>query len=189
MGYLNKSQLDAMGFKSLGDNVMISEKACIYKPHLIDIGSNVRIDDFCIISGKAKFGNYIHISVYCYVFGGPTGVEMEDFSGLAHGVQVLTSTDDYSGESMTNPMVPDKYKLKKENNPVLIGRHCIVGSGSIILPGATLQAGTAVGAMSMVKQKTEPWSIYVGIPAKKVKDRSKKLLALEKEFLKEQDAI
>ena len=185
MGYLTEQQLHSMGFKSLGDNVMISEKACIYRPNLMEIGSNVRIDDFCIISGKAKFGNYIHISVNCYIFGGSAGVEMDDLSTLAHGVQVLTSSDDYSGESLTNAMVPNKYKLKKQNKHVFIGKHCIVGAGSVILPGASIAEGAAVGAVSLVKTPTEPWSIYAGVPAKKIKDRSKKLLDLEKEFLKE----
>ena len=185
MGYLTEQQLKSMGFKSLGDNVMISEKACIYKPHLIEIGSNVRIDDFCIISGKAKFGNYIHISVYSYIFGGSAGVQMDDFSGLAHGVQVLASSDDYSGHSMTNPMIPTKYQINKKSEHLHIKRHSIIGSGTIILPGATIAEGSAVGAMSMVSKPTKPWSIYAGIPAKKIKDRSKKLLELEAEFLKE----
>lgn len=185
MGYLTQSQLDAMGFKSLGDNVMISEKACIYRPNLMEIGSNVRIDDFCIISGTVKLGNFIHISVYSYVFGGSKGVQMDDFSGLAYGVRVFTDSDDYSGESLTNPTVPDKYKPNKQSLAISIGKHCIVGAGSMVFPGVTLQEGAAVGAMSMVTKSTEPWSIYTGIPARKVKGRSKKLLELEKDFLKE----
>jgi Acetyltransferase (isoleucine patch superfamily) len=80
--------------------------------------------------------------------------------------------------------VPDKYKneIKKE---VVIRRHVIVGTHSVIMPGVILGEGTSVGAMSLIRKSTEAWSIYAGIPAKKIKDRSRDLLELEKEFLKD----
>jgi acetyltransferase-like isoleucine patch superfamily enzyme len=39
--------------------------------------------------------------------------------------------------------------------------------------------------MSFVKHDLQPWGIYAGIPVKRVKERKKRLLALEEEFLKE----
>ena len=48
MSFLTQTQLHNLGFKSLGQNVLISDKASIYSPELISIGSHVRIDDFCI---------------------------------------------------------------------------------------------------------------------------------------------
>ncbi len=185
MAYLTASQLSSMGFKSIGENVLISDKACIYRPHLMEIGSNVRIDDFCIVSGNVKLGNYVHIYVYSHLSGGAVGVQMDDFSTLAHNVRVFTESDDYSGESLTNAHIPEKYKPKRQAKAISIGRHCIVGANSLIFPGASLQEGSAVGAMSLVNKPTEPWAIYAGVPAKKIKNRSKKLLELEKEFLNE----
>ena len=38
--------------------------------------------------------------------------------------------------------------------------------------------------MSLVKKDVPAWTVVVGIPAKKIKDREKGLLELEKEFLK-----
>jgi galactoside O-acetyltransferase len=46
-----------------------------------------------------------------------------------------------------------------------------------------LAEGTSVGALSMVTKSTEEWSVYSGVPAKKIKDRRRDLLALEKEYL------
>ncbi|SEH05458.1 dTDP-4-amino-4%2C6-dideoxy-D-glucose acyltransferase [Candidatus Venteria ishoeyi] len=104
---------------------------------------------------------------------------------LAYKVQIFTRSDDYSGETLTNSTIPEKYRnvLKKE---VFVGKHSIVGAGSIIMPGVILAEGTSVGAMSLVRKNTIPWSIYLGSPAKKLKDRKKDLLLLEKQFLEEQ---
>lgn len=182
MAYLTEKQLSEMGFKSLGKDVKISDRASIYNADQIEIGDYSRIDDFCVISGKVKLGRNVHIAPYCLVAGGEKGIVFEDFSGLAYQVQVFTQSDDYSGQTMTNPTVPAEFK-KEAKRAVFIGRHSIVGAGSIILPGVTLNEGTSVGAMSLVRKSTESWSIYLGNPAKKIKDRKKDLLELERAYL------
>ncbi len=83
---------------------------------------------------------------------------------------------------MTNPTIPDDYK-KIIYGEVIIKKHSIVGSGTTILPNVTLEEGTSVGANSLVNKSTEPWGIYIGSPIRRLKDRKKDLLKLEKEFL------
>ena len=63
MSYLTQDQLLKLGFKSLGKNVKISDKAAIYDCNNLEIGNNSRIDDFCVISGKIKIGT-INGSIY-----------------------------------------------------------------------------------------------------------------------------
>jgi len=184
MAFLNDEQLAAQGFKSLGKNVRISDKAAIYNPENIVIGDNSRIDDFCVISGRVEIGRNVHIAVFCNVAGGEKGVFLADFSGLAYGCHVFSQSDDYSGKSLTNPTVPDKYKVEAKA-AVHLERHVIIGACSIILPGVTIAEGSSVGAMSMVTKTTLPWSVYFGIPAKKIKERQQDLLNLEKEYLSE----
>ena len=48
-----------------------------------------------------------------------------------------------------------------------------------------MSQGTSFGAFSLIKSKIEPWSVYAGIPCKKIKDRSKNLINLENEFIKD----
>ena len=67
--YLTQTELLEVGFKEVGKNVKLSGKASIYNPERISIGSNVRIDDFCIISGDVKIGSYNHIASYTCLFG------------------------------------------------------------------------------------------------------------------------
>jgi galactoside O-acetyltransferase len=83
-------------------------------------------------------------------------------------------------------MVDEKYK-NVFCADVIIGRHVIIGSGSVILPGVSLGDGVAIGALSMVSQNCDPFYIYAGVPAKKIKERSKNILKLEKEFLKQRE--
>jgi acetyltransferase-like isoleucine patch superfamily enzyme len=184
MAYYTDEELKAMGFKAIGEDVKISTKTSLYYPEDIEIGDHSRIDDFCLVSGKIKIGKHVHITPYCNLAGGEKGIVMEDFSTLAYGVNVFTQSDDYLGYAMTNSTVPAQYKNEKKE-PIRIGRHVIVGAGSCIMPGVTLSEGTSVGAMSLVTRSTEPWKVYVGIPAKPMKDRKKELLDKEKAFLQE----
>jgi acetyltransferase-like isoleucine patch superfamily enzyme len=182
VAYLTKEKLEQMGFKRLGKNVKISDKASIYNADQIEIGDNSRVDDFCVLSGKIVLGRFVHIAPHCLLAGGELGVLMDEFSGLAYYVQVFSQSDDYSGRSLTNPTVPDQFK-RETKKQVLIGRHVIIGAGSIVFPGASLAEGCSVGAMTLVTKSTEPWGIYAGNPAKRIKDRKKDLLKLEAEFL------
>lgn len=178
MSFLSTEQLTKMPFKFLGKNVKISDRASIYDPEEIEIGDNSRIDDFCVISGRVNIGRYVHIAVFCNISGGSEGIILNDFSGLAYGCHVFTQSDDYSGKTLTNPTVPSEYKSEIKQS-INIGRHCIVGTASLIFPGVNLAEGTAVGAGSVLRKSTEEWSIYLGNPAKKIKSRSKELLELE----------
>lgn len=184
MAYLTQKALANFGFKRLGINVKISDKASIYNPELIEIGSHVRIDDFCLISGKVILGSYLHIAAFCNVAGGRKGIVMEDLTTLSSKCHVFTQSDDYSGQTLTNPMLPEIYK-NIFHAPVFIKKHSIIGTNAIIFPGVTLEEGTAVGAMSLVTKSTQAWSIYCGVPARFLKVRSKNLLELEKLFLLE----
>lgn len=181
---LSKLQLESMGFASVGENVQISDRASFYGVGKIFIGNDVRIDDFCVFAagtGGIYIKNHVHIAVGTSLIGAGT-ITLEDFSGLSSRVSVYSSSDDYSGSVLTNPTVPDTYKNVRHAD-VYIGRHVIVGSGSVILPGVSLHEGVAVGALSFVRKDCEAFGIYAGNPAKKIKERKRDLLEIEKKFL------
>lgn len=175
--YYLSEELEQMGFKQCGKNVLISKKTSIYGAENISIGDNVRIDDFCILSGNIKIHNYVHIAPYCALFAGTEGIEMEDYSGLSARCIIYAMTDDYSGESLTNPMVPERYR-KVTGGKVRLGEYVIIGTGTSILPNVVIGEGSAVGSMSLVNKSLEPWGIYAGIPCIKVKERKKNLLKI-----------
>lgn len=186
MSYYSRGELDLLGFRHLGRNVLISRLASIYFPESISIGDNSRIDDFCTISGNVHIGRNVHIAVHSNLAGGVCGISIDDFAGLAYGCHIVAQTDDYSGESMTNPTVPSEFKLES-CAPVHIGQHVILGVSTIVLPGVELPDGVAAGAQTLFIESVEPWGIYVGSPARRLKERSRALLARCEEYLSHKD--
>lgn len=182
--FYSPEELAQIGLKSYGKNVQLSRKASIYGASHISIGDNVRIDDFCILSGKIDLGNHVHIAAYAALFGGKTGIQVDDFSGISSRCAVYAESDDYSGNYLTNPTIPEKY-LNIISGKVRLEKHTLIGTGSTILPGVTIGEGTAVGSMSLINKSLDKWGIYVGIPCKYMKARSKKLLTDEANLLKE----
>jgi galactoside O-acetyltransferase len=182
--FYTPEELKKMPFKTIGKDVLISRCARIYDMKSIEISSNVRIDDFCFLSGRIKIGSHVHIASFVSLCGGDKGIILEDFVGIAEKTVVLAKTDDFSGAALTNPTIPDKYR-NVFSAEVVLKKHALVGVDSFILPGVTLGEGSVIGAKSFVKTNIDPWSICVGIPAKKIKDRKKDLLKLEKQFLEE----
>lgn len=61
-----------------------------------------------------------------------------------------------------------------QEKPVVLKRGCHIGMGSIIMPGVTIGEGAIIGAGSVVTRDIPPYTCAVGIPAKVVKEFSKK---------------
>jgi galactoside O-acetyltransferase len=76
-----------------------------------------------------------------------------------------------------------KFTKPSQHGDVKIGRHVIIGSGSIVLPNVILEEGVAVGALSLIRKDCKAFGIYSGSPAKRISERKRNLLELEKEFL------
>jgi acetyltransferase-like isoleucine patch superfamily enzyme len=120
----------------------------------------------------------------CLIAGGKPGIQLHDFCTLAYGVKIFSQSDDYSGESMVNSLVDSRYKSEVFSS-VVLKKHVIIGTNSVVLPGVTVAEGCSVGAMSLLNKSTEPWGLYVGTPAFRCKERKQDLLILEQQFLKE----
>lgn len=65
---------------------------------------------------------------------------MRDFSTISSRCAVYAKSDDYSGSTLTNPMIPEEY-LGILEGKVLLEKHVIVGSGSTILPDVVIGEG------------------------------------------------
>jgi acetyltransferase-like isoleucine patch superfamily enzyme len=182
--FLDENELKSIGFKSIGINVKISADSRFYNPSKISIGNNSRIDDYCVISDNVIIGSNVHITVNCSIAAPVATVTVADFVGIAAGSRIFSSSDDYSGYALTNATIPKKFTNVKHAE-VVIGKHVIVGAGCTIFPGVEIMEGCAIGSMSLVNKSTEPWGVYVGIPARKIKERSKDLIKLEGLYLSE----
>jgi len=186
MAMLSREAIENMGFASIGENVQISDRASFYGTNRIALGSNVRIDDFCVFSagvGGIELGNYIHVAVYTSLIGAGK-IKLSDFCNISSRVSIYSSNDDYSGTTLTNPTVPRKY-TGVTHAGVFLGKHVIIGTGSVILPGVTMEEGVAVGALSLINKRCQAFGIYSGNPARRISERKRDLLDLEIDFMNE----
>jgi len=172
--FYSERELCELGFLSLGKNVLLSKKCSIYSPSTISIGDNVRIDDYCILTGRITIGSHIHISAYVAIYG-TYGVFLDDYSGMSPRSTIYSAVDDFGGDFLIGPIHdPRCTNLKKGS--VFIGKYSQVGANSVIFPDLKIAEGVAIGAFSLVKNDLAAWGIYAGIPLKKIRDRSKGLL-------------
>jgi galactoside O-acetyltransferase len=180
MSFLSQKELDKMEFKFLGKNVLISDKCSLYNTKNISINDNSRIDDFCILSAGnegIEIGKYVHIACYSSLIG-KGKIIMKDYSGLSSRVSVYSSSDNYDGEYMTNPCLPD-IVTNTTHKDVIIGKHVVIGSNSVVLPGVVLTDGCSIGAMSLVNKSVHTQDVMAGIPIKKIKERKLNIFDLE----------
>ncbi len=181
--FLSRDVLENLGFARLGEDVLIHSTAVIVDCGKISLGSRVRIDPFVIISnrGGVEFGNNVHIGGHS-VLAGHAAVRIEDFVGISHYVGIYTSNEDLSGRTLSHPTVPGGDKTTRTAS-ISFGRHSFVGAGSMVLPGARFAEGSVLGAMSRISRPMRPWTIYAGIPARRLLERRQDVLAEEQKYL------
>jgi galactoside O-acetyltransferase len=181
MSFYTISELEQLGLKKYGNNVLISRYARLYNPGSISIGNNVRIDDFCILSSGTEpfiLEDYIHISAGVYIYG-QNGFHMKSFSNVSSGTKIFTQSDTFDGNFLIGPMVPLEHR-NVYGSALIIEKHVIIGTGCIILPEAIIEEGVVIGANSLVKMYCKAWGIYAGSPVKFIKIRSKEIVEKEK---------
>lgn len=184
-GYYSDKELFQIGFGSLGKNVMLSRAIEFANVAKIFIGNNSRIDTFAIIapSGDAifKIGDNVQICAYT-ILNGLASITLEDFSSIGPHCNILSSSDNFEGKFLTNATIEKEF-LGTFSAPIVISKHAIIAAGCTILPGVTIAEGTVVGAHSLVKKSTKPFTVVAGVPAKKLRNRSNQILEIEKRFL------
>jgi galactoside O-acetyltransferase len=181
--YLTPEALLSMPFKSMGHDVMIHERVTLVGIENISIGSHVRIDPEVILlaTGPLTIGCYTHIAAGAFI-AARAGFEMKNFANIAHGARIYTINDDYSGEHLMGPTIPAEL-LHLSRGAVLMQEHAVIGAGAIVLPGVTLAEGSVVGALSLIGRSTQPWTMYVGVPAKPLKERRRDVIRKGQELL------
>jgi len=186
VSFYSAEELAELGIGRYGEEVLVSRDARIFRPEQLELGSHVRIDAFSIIScgeGGISLGDHVHIGAFAF-FSGAGRIEIHDFTGLSSRVSIYSTNDDYSGESLTGPTVPDRYR-NVTSAPVMIGKHVIIGGCTIILPGVTVGEGAAIGALSLVSHDIDPFTIWAR--GKALRERRRDLVALE-ELVRDEDS-
>lgn len=136
-----------MLFRHIGHINLIDYKTYFRYPSKIKIGDNVSINRGCMFLASGHSMEDVDI-------------EIGDDVVFSPNVKLLTAGHDYRFLDL-----PDTY------GKITIGNWAWIGEGAIILEGVTIGTGAVVGAGSVVPKDVEPWTLVVGNPARKIKDR------------------
>ena len=162
-------------FKSVGEDLYVDETARIKHPESVELGNHVAIDMGVYASTSMKIGDYVHIAPYTCIIGGKDcKLVMGNFAGISAVCKILCGSDDFT-KGLMNPQVPIKYRSVKMTTITFEDYSC-VGVNCVVMPGITLSEGSVVGSNSVLTKDTEPWTIYVGSPAKPVGIRDKETI-------------
>jgi acetyltransferase-like isoleucine patch superfamily enzyme len=175
--FLSSGELSQIGLKGFGEDCQIDSSVHFINPGSITLGSRVRIDAFSILSASSGFitlGDRVHISHGSRIYGAG-GVRLGLASGLSSGSAIYSQTDDFVSGHLAHPTVPTNFR-NVHTEKIDIGDFCIIGANSILLPGANMSRGSALGALSLLKGLVGPYEVFGGSPARKVGNRDTQTL-------------
>lgn len=131
----------------IGKNVLIYGGSEVRSPQNIKIGDGTIIGDDSKLDGR---------------------------NGITIGRNVNFSTGVWIWTEQHNAQCPN-FSCINEGAPVIIGDRAWVSCRTVILPGVTIGEGAIIAAGAVVTKDVEPFTIYGGIPAKKIGERNKDL--------------
>jgi len=140
---------------SIGKNFHAGRAVFLWAKNNIIIGDNFYIGKYSIIECDARIGNNVIFANHVSLIG------RYDHHFQQLGVPIRLAKQ-----------IRDKdYNWKGLNQALVIEDDVWIGLGSIVLSGVTIKRGSIIAAGSVVTRNVEPYSIYAGNPAKKIRDR------------------
>lgn len=136
----------------LGNNCCIYPKAKIWAPW------NLVCENTLAVADDAEIYN-------------PSLVILKNHSVVSQQAYLCTATHDYNDPAF--PLI---------SAPITLGAYSWVCARATVQPGVTLGEGSVLGLGAIATKDLEPWSVYVGIPAKKISERKRMCLSANEEF-------
>ena len=159
---------------------IVSKNIRVRYPDHFTIGENSIVDDFSYFATRIVVGDYTHIAARCTIAGGKARLfRIGSFGSVSSGASVWCSSDDFINDIVTIfPEWMEQAGAIKEHfmtGDVLVDDYCAIGANAVVMPKNHIPEGTVVGALSFVPPEFafEPWSVYAGIPIRRVKSRNR----------------
>lgn len=194
---LNNQNNQLSNLEFMGDNLRKSLKFCgkgvvLYSLCKMIRSEHAELDDYCRIldntfidAGKSlKIGKHSMITWFVLIEGGANTV-IGDRVFVGPGTKILTSTYKIQGFYAAEFLPEDCHEI--EYGDVTIHDDAYIGANCTIMPGVTIGEGAVAGANCLVNKNLEPWSIYVGVPCKKIGTRKKPSKEMTEKLMREVD--
>lgn len=158
--------------KYCGKNVRVYNLSKIINPQYAMLDDHCIIYDYTFIDAQKSFklGKYSEITWHCLIEGA-SFVHIGDRCFLGPGTKILGSTYKFDGYYSVQHLPNGTSEVRYGG--VTIKDDAYIGANCVIMPGVTIGEGALIGACSFVNRDVEPWSIYLGSPARKIRDREK----------------
>ncbi len=180
-------------FRQVGRGVVFGRNVTIRHPHKISIGSNVFIDDNVVLDAKGEgnkglhigenvyigrntilsckngsilIGDYVNISANCSLLS-ETEIRLGRYCFLA-GHCYLVAGGNHSFDDLETPIM---FQPSLSKGGIQIADDVWLGAGVVVLDGVSVGRGCVVGAGAVVTQPLPEYSVAVGSPAQKIRDR------------------
>jgi acetyltransferase-like isoleucine patch superfamily enzyme len=162
-------------FKHFGGGSLIAFPwATIYNEHYIEIGRDTMIGPYCALSAgmmpgqECLFSPVVRIGDRCLI-GRGSGVvghlAIDIGNDVWTGQHVYITDQNHGYEDVTLPIS----RQTQPERPVTIGDGSWLGTGCVVLPGATIGKHVAVGANSVVTGELPDFCVAVGAPARVIR--------------------
>lgn len=149
-----------------------------YLDHTPDIADSAFIDESAVVTGRVSIGEDASVWPLCSVRGDVHDIRIGARTNIQdNSVLHVTHDGDYA---------PGGYPLIIGDDVTVghgvivhactVGNRCLIGMGSIVLDGAIIEDEVMLGAGSLVspRKTLESGYLYVGSPAKKVRELNDK---------------
>ena len=93
------------------------------------------------------------------------GITVDHDTNISSHAKLITGSHD----------IDDPY-FTADFKPIIIGHHCWIGTGAMILQGVTIGDGAVVAAGAVVTKDVPPYTVVGGVPAKVIRSRADKVL-------------
>ena len=140
---------------------------CKKKFRVFGEGSELRPHAYAVCASNISIGKNIIIRPNTMLFADDTEtgqIHIEDDVEIGAGVHFYVNN-----HAFTNIDIPIKYQGYTPSKPIRICSEAWLGACCVILPGVTVGRHAVVGAGSIVTRDVEPFTVVAGNPAKKIK--------------------
>lgn len=139
----------------IGKNVFLAEGACVVGD--VEIGDNSSVWFNAVVRGdvnRIRIGESVNVQdgAVLHTLYEASTVTIDDFASIGHGAIIHGAN---------------------------IGKFALIGMGAVVMDYAEVGEGAIVAAGAVVTKGTiiEPYTLWAGIPAKKIKDLSREDVA------------
>lgn len=191
LGLALRQRLYPLLLGSCGRNVVFGQNVVLRHPHKIHLGSNVVIDDNCLLDAKGETNAGIRVGDGVFVGrnsilsckngdielgdGANIGFNCEVFSAsrVRIGSRVLMAAYAYviGGDHEFSDAGAAVLEQGRVSRGVDVGDGAWLGAGAKILDGVRIGSGAVVGAGAVVRESIPERAVAVGVPARVVSTR------------------